>query len=62
MDPRTTTAVVTMRIWQLRGGAKSMTFLVSNCASSLICRAAARELATVIREACWTGSRPLRQL
>ena len=38
MDPRTTTAVVTMRIWQLRGGAKSMTFLVSNCASCLLRR------------------------
>ena len=35
MDPRTTTAVETMRIWQMRGGVKSMSFLVSNYTSSL---------------------------
>ena len=35
MDPRTTTAVETMRIWQMRGVKQALVFLASNHASSL---------------------------
>ena len=48
MDPRTTTAVETMRIWQMRGVTKS-TFLASNYASSLISAPLPREVATAFR-------------
>ena len=49
MDPRTTTAVETMRIWQMRGVKPALAFLASNYASSLISAPLPREVDTAFR-------------
>jgi hypothetical protein len=62
MDPMCTTAVVALRIWQMRGGVQGHEFLVSNYASSLIPAPRPREVDTRVYTLPDTVSRPLNPL